>query len=285
VTVRACVVGSTNVDLVMQVPHLPGAGETVVGASARREPGGKGGNQAVALARLGASVRFVSAVGADDEGAWSLARLREEGVGVEDVAQVDAPTGLAVVTVDAQGENCIVVASGANSHVVAPAAIDADVVLLSLEVPLTTVAAAAAAARACDAVVVLNAAPARPLPGALLDVVDVLVVNEPEWHALGRPSSGQVVVTLGAAGCRVIQDGTSTALAAVPVEVVDSTGAGDCFAAALSYALASGQPLEQAASLAVRAAAVCVTRPGARGGLPTLAEVTALRGTGGTAPT
>jgi ribokinase len=273
VTVRACVVGSTNVDLVLQVPSLPRAGETLLGAAARREAGGKGANQAVALARLGAAVSFVSAVGTDADGDWSLEQLQAEGVDVAAVARVDAPTGLAVVMVDAVGENSIVVSPGANALVAAPTALAADVLLLSLEVPLETVAAAAAVGRRAGVPVVLNAAPAAALPAALLDDVDVLVVNENEWEALGRPTDGRVVVTLGAAGCRVLEEGRSVDVPAVPVDVVDTTGAGDCFAAALALGIGSGQPLVEAVPLAVRAAALSVTKPGARGGLPRLADV------------
>jgi ribokinase len=273
VTVRACVVGSTNVDLVLRVPSLPVPGETLLGASVRREAGGKGANQAVALARLGASVRLISAVGRDADGDWSVGQLVAESVPVEDVARVDVATGLAVVMVDAAGENCIVVSPGANDLVAAPAVIEADVLLLSLEVPLTTVMAAAATGRAAGVPVVLNAAPAQPLPAALLDIVDVLVVNATEWEALGRPSGGRVVVTLGAAGCRVLEDGRSTDLAAVPVEVVDTTGAGDCFAAALALGIGSGWDVSSSVALAVRAAAQSVTAAGARGGLPRAADV------------
>ena len=270
---RACVVGSTNVDLVLHVPSLPRPGETLLGAGARREAGGKGANQAVALARLGASVSFVSAVGADADGDWSLTQLRDEGVGVDGVAVVDAPTGLAVVMVDAVGENSIVVSPGANDLVAAPLSVDEDVLLLSLEVPLAAVTAAARAGRAAGVPVVLNAAPAQPLPEDLLAAVDVLVVNETEWAALGRPTTGRVVVTLGPAGCRVLEHGRSADVPAVPVEVVDTTGAGDCFAAAVALGIGSGQTLAEAVPLAARAASLSVTRAGARGGLPRLADL------------
>ena len=272
--VRACVVGSTNVDLVLPVRALPVPGETVLGGDARREPGGKGGNQAVALARLGAQVRFVSAVGDDPDGWWSRAQLADAGVEVTDVATVGAPTGLAVVVVDATGENHIVVSPGANAQVVAPTHLDADVLLLSLEVPLATVAAAASTARRLAVPVVLNAAPAQPLPAELLADVDVLVVNETEWAALDEPAIPAAVVTRGARGCLVVEGGGAWELPAVPVErVVDTTGAGDCFAAALSWALGWGQSLGDAARFASRAAALSVTAAGARGGLPTQAEV------------
>ena len=271
--VRAVVVGSTNVDLVLPVPSLPRPGETVLGSAVRRLAGGKGGNQAVALARLGAQVRFVSAVGDDADGTWSLEQLVAEGVDVGGVARVDAPTGLAVVAVDPAGENSIVVAPGANAHVTAPTTVDADVLLLSLEVPLSTVSTAAAATRAP---VVLNAAPAQELPADLLAEVDVLVVNESEWEALGGRVPGAVVVTLGSRGCRVLEGRREVHVPAVPVEAVDTTGAGDCFAAALAYGVARGWQLPDAAVFAGRAAALSVRVAGARAGLPTLAEVEAV---------
>jgi ribokinase len=273
VTTRACVVGSTNVDLVLRVPALPSAGETVLGSDAERQPGGKGGNQAVALARLGAAVSFVSAVGSDADGLWSLDLLRAEGIDTTEVALVEGPTGLAVVVVDGHGENAIVLSPGANAMVRPPNGLEADVLLLSLEVPVGTVTAAAALGRQQGVPVVLNAAPAQPLPAALLDAVDVLVVNETEWEALGRPTSGQVVITLGSRGCRLLEAGRESHLPAVPVEAVDTTGAGDCFAGALAFGLGSGQSLHEAAALATRAAAISVTAPGARGGLPTLEQV------------
>jgi len=271
---RALVVGSTNVDLVLAVRSLPRPGETALATGRRREAGGKGANQAVALARLGASVRLVSAVGDDEDGRWSLAQLA--GVDTGGVAVVDAPTGHAVVMVDASGENSIVVTPGANALVAAPDVVAAEVVLLSLEVPLEVVVATAATARAAGVPVVLNAAPAQELPASLLADVDLLVVNEEEWDALGRPSAGAVVVTLGSKGCLVLESGGERRVAAVPVDAVDTTGAGDCFSAALAYGVAQGWPLERSALFATRVAACSVRRPGARGGMPTLAEVSAL---------
>jgi ribokinase len=273
-TVRACVVGSTNVDLVHDVPVLPRPGETVLSPSWRREGGGKGANQAVGLSRLGAQVRFVSAVGDDEPGRWSLDLLRGAGLDVADVRVTPAPTGQALVLVDPHGENCIVVSPGANLFVTAPEHLDADVLLLSLEVPLGVVEHAAVVARRSDVPVVLNAAPAQPLPATLLDAVDVLVVNETEWTALGEPALPAVVVTRGARGCVVLEGGRAAELPAVPVaDVVDTTGAGDCFAAALAWGLGSGLELGDAARFAARAAALSVTAPGARGGLPTHDEV------------
>ncbi|MFN2539315.1 MAG: ribokinase [Mycobacteriales bacterium] len=261
--IRALVVGSTNIDLVLSVTALPAAGETVLATSAVRLAGGKGANQAVALARLGAEVMLGSCVGDDGDGRWSLAELAAEGVtGV--AVHPTAPTGLAVVMVDAVGENSIVVSPGANAFV-APVDADVDVVLLSLEVPLPTVAETA---RLATAPVVLNAAPWQPLASALLADVDVLVVNEVEAAHLGEVSS-HLVVTLGASGAVV--DGTH--VPAESVQAVDTTGAGDCFAAALAFQVGLRTDLVDAAAFACRAAGLSVGYLGARAGMPTLAQL------------
>jgi ribokinase len=268
VSLRALVVGSTNVDIVLSVPSLPHPGETVLASSRRREAGGKGANQAVALARLGAEVYLVSAVGDDEDGRWSLEQLG--GLDASGVAVVHEPTGSALVLVDPVGENSIIVTAGANAHVRAPGSVEADVLLLSLEVPLDVVEKAA---RVATCPVVLNAAPAQPLPASLLESVDVLVVNDEEWAALGRPRTGTVVVTLGAEGCLVVRDGAEEHVPAVPTEVVDTTGAGDCFSAALAFGVAQQWELDESVRFAVRAASLSVRRPGARGGLPTLDDL------------
>lgn len=281
---RACVVGSTNVDLVLEVPALPLPGETALAVASRRSAGGKGANQAAALARLGCEVRFVSAVGDDEPGHWSLAQLAVEGIDLSAVPALSGiPTGLAVVVVDSSGENSIVVAPGANSHVLAPSSYDGlDVLLLSLEVPLTTVTDAALGARAAGVPVVLNAAPARPLPSALLRSLDVLVLNEHELAFLGVSAEGlraqgpgSVVVTQGAAGCLVVDASGTRALAATRSQVVDTTGAGDCFAAALACGLGSGWSLDRSAHLAVVAAGLSIGGRGARGGLPSWEQLSA----------
>ena len=274
---RACVVGSTNVDLVLAVPVLPRPGETLLSHGSRRGAGGKGANQAVALARLGADVRFVSAVGDDEPGTWSLGELAAEGVDLSGVMVLPGiATGLAVVVVDGAGENLIVVAAGANSHVTPPPSYAGlDVVLLSLEIPLETVITAAEGARAAGVPVVLNAAPALALPGPLLRALDVIVLNEHELDFLGLGAAAlradgpdAVVVTRGAAGCLVVDaDGTRT-VAAIPSDVVDTTGAGDCFAAALACGVGRRWSLDRSVRLAVTAAGMSVRAPGARGGLP-----------------
>lgn len=292
---RAVVVGSLNMDLVLSVPALPSRGQTLLSRSRDRLPGGKGANQAVALSRLGAGVAMVGAVGHDPDGAELLAALEAAGVSTRHVSRRPLdPTGLAVVCVAPDGDNAIVVASGANATVgpgevaaAAPALAGAGLLLLQLEIPPETVLAAARAGREAGALVVLNAAPARELPAGLLAEVDVLVVNAGEAAELagdGDPRDaatrllGQgpatVVVTLGGEGCLVAKDRGMARLPADPVQVVDTTGAGDCFAAALGFGLAEGRDSRAAARFATAAAALAVTRPGAQA-TPTAAEVAA----------
>lgn len=274
------VVGSINVDVVVRVPRLPDPGETVTGSSVERLPGGKGANQAAALARLGVSTALASAVGDDPDGALSLTAL--DGVDVTAVRTVDAPTGLAFITVEENGENTIVVVSGANRYVQPPRSCRALVV--QLEIPMDVVAASVAAA---DGLVVLNAAPATTLPADLLGGVDVLVVNESEalvvadratvteaLTALVPRVRGGVVVTLGAAGCLVATGSDRVAVPSPSVTAVDSVGAGDAFVAALTWQLLVGATLVDAAAVACTAGALSVTRHGARSS-PTRAELDA----------
>jgi ribokinase len=295
---RAVVVGSLNMDLVLGVPELPGRGQTLLSRSLDRSPGGKGANQAVALARLGAGVEMVGAVGTDGDGAALLGALQAAGVSTRFVAERPAaPTGLAVVCVDSRGDNAIVVAPGANAtlgpadvRAAAAALHHAEVVLLQLEVPLEGVLAAARLGGEHGALVVLNAAPATTLPRDVLAAVGVLVVNQGEAAALGgRGAPGEVAarlreegpevvaVTLGGDGCVVADERGVASLPAYRVPVVDTTGAGDCFAAALGLGLAEGRPARQAARLASAAAALAVTRRGAQA-MPTRAEVEHLAG-------
>ena len=278
--VRALVVGSVNVDLHVRVPDHPRPGETVLASAFDRLPGGKGGNQAAALARLGARVRLHAAVGDDADGQWSLDQLAGAGVDISTVVRCAGPaTGCAVVMVEDGGGNRIVVVPGANVELPAVTSVgDVDVVVAQLEVPVDVVSDALAAARRAGVLTVLNAAPALPLPAAVLADVDVLVVNGPELAVLaadGDPAdlARAVVVTLGADGATVYADGGVVRVPAPSVDVVDTTGAGDCFVAALAFDLARGHHVTQAAEFACRAAALSVTGLGARGALPTLAEV------------
>ena len=271
---RVAVVGSLNLDLVARVDRLPRPGETVTDAGFARVPGGKGANQAVAAARLGADVSMIGCVGDDAFAREALAGLEEAGVDVTAVRTVDTPTGVAVIVVAADGENTIVVAPGANTRLRADDAVraaDADVTLAQLEVPLEAVLAAARHAR----FFCLNAAPARgPLPGDL--AADLLVVNEYELEAIGTPPSRLVAVTQGAEGAVLLADGEEIARARPPlVNAVDGTAAGDAFCAQLAIALQGGVAPEDALARACAAGAVAASRFGAQPSLPTAAEVDA----------
>lgn len=292
-TGRVVVVGSANLDLVVDVPRPPQAGETVLGGRLRRSPGGKGANQAVAAAYAGgADTTFVGALGEDEGADLILVSLGGAGVRTDLIERADAPTGTAFVTVSPDGENAIVVAPGANDHVrigTAQAAriAEADVVLAQLEIPVDVVVAAAAA-RDKNAWMILNAAPSRELPDSLWDVLDLLVVNEHEAADLaGEPEKllrrvPAVVVTLGGDGCVVLRrDHEPVRIPGIPVGVVDTTGAGDTFCGVLAAALAQGRDLTEAAERATAAGALAVTRPGAQAAVPTVDEVAAL---GGKAP-
>ncbi|RSD09404.1 ribokinase [Amycolatopsis eburnea] len=289
-TGRVVVVGSANVDLAVDVTRVPRAGETVLGDRLRRSPGGKGANQAVAAALAGgADTSFVAALGEDEGADLILVSLGGAGVRTDLVERADAPTGTGFITVAPDGENAIVVAPGANEHVKIGAAqadriAEADVVLAQLEIPLDVVAAAAAAKRP-GARLILNAAPSRELPDSLWEVVDVLVVNEHEAADLaGEPEKllkrvPAVVVTLGGEGCAVLRRGEEPVrIPGIPVDVVDTTGAGDTFCGVLAAALAHGHDLPDAARRAGTAAALAVTRPGAQAAVPTAAEVAELEG-------
>lgn len=279
------VVGSANVDLAVDVPRVPKAGETVLGARLRRSPGGKGANQAVAAAfACGADTTFVGALGEDEGADLLLVSLGGAGVRTDLVERAEAPTGTAFITVSPDGENAIVVAPGANDHVVigpaqAARIAEADVVLAQLEIPLDVVAAAAAA-REKNARMILNAAPSRELPESLWAVLDILVVNEHEAADLaGEPEKllervPAVVVTLGGEGCVILRrDQEPLRIPGFPVDVVDTTGAGDTFCGVLAAALAQGEDLPAAAIRASVAGALAVTRPGAQAAVPSQDEV------------
>jgi len=264
------VVGSVNLDLVARCERLPRAGETVTDASFDRVPGGKGANQAVACARLGARVRFVGAVGRDPFADEALAGLREAGVEL-DLRKVDAPTGVALILVDAAGENQIVVAPGANATLGAVELPSSDAVLCQLEIPDEAVVSAWQGA---TGVFCLNAAPARPVA---VDP-DLTVVNRYELEALTR-RDGLVAVTLGAEGAILLEDGEEVARAEPPpVTAVDGTAAGDAFTAALLVSLLEERPREEALRRACAAGAIAASRFGAQPSLPTADELDAILG-------
>jgi ribokinase len=266
---RLTVVGSINLDLVVSTERLPRPGETVSGARFSRVPGGKGANQAVAAARLGADVRMIGCVGRDELADDALAGLREAGVEERWLA-TDAPTGIALVTVDAAGETTIVVAPGANAELRPENLVvdDTDAVLCQQEIPAETVVRAAELAPRFF----LNAAPARD--GA--PEAELTIVNRLELEALGeRP--GLVCLTLGAEGAVLLEDGEEVARAQPPaVEAVDGTGAGDAFTACLVVSLLEGRTREESLRRACAAGALAASRFGAQTSLPTAEEVDAL---------
>jgi ribokinase len=304
------VVGSLNADLVVMVRRFPGVGETITGHDFTVFPGGKGANQAFAAGRLGAGdvpVRMVGQVGQDAYGTWLARNLADAGVDVSHVrVDADAPTGLALITVDAAGQNQIVVVPGANGtfdpgalsvshHAIA----DAAVLLLQLEVPLPTVQTAARIAREGGALVVLDPAPARVVADVLLRSIDYLTPNESELSVLtgGAPQSSlrrgeavtrarqliarglkNVVVKMGRQGVLLVTESAELLQPAFPVEAVDTTAAGDAFNAGLAFALARGLDATEALRVAAATAAVSVTRRGAQPSMPSRAEVEALLG-------
>jgi ribokinase len=262
---RIVVVGSVNLDLVVRVEHLPEPGETVGGGTFARVPGGKGANQAVACARLGAQVTMVAAVGRDPFAEEALAGLREAGVTLE-LHETDRPTGVAVIQVDGSGETTIAVAPGANAALGAVELPAHDAVLCQLEVPD---AAVLSAWEGCSGLFCLNAAPARPVA---VDA-ELTVVNRHELEALVR-RDGLVALTLGAEGAVLLDDGEEIARAAAPpVEAVDGTAAGDAFTACLLVSLLEGRDEKEALRRACAAGAVAASRFGAQPSLPTAAEV------------
>ena len=266
---RLTVVGSINLDLVAQVDRLPRPGETVRGARFSRVPGGKGANQAVAAARLGAEVALVGCVGRDDLAGEALSGLRAAAV-EERWLEKDAPTGVALVTVDAGGETTIVVAPGANEELL-PDDLELgsdDAVLCQQEIPAETVARASELAPRFF----LNAAPARRgAPDA-----ELTVVNRLELEALGE-RRGLVCLTLGAEGAVLLEDGEEVARAEPPpVEAVDGTAAGDAFTACLVVSLLEARSREDSLRRACAAGALAASRFGAQTSLPTAEEVDAL---------
>jgi ribokinase len=266
--VRLTVVGSVNLDLVARCERLPRAGETLTDATFARHPGGKGANQAVAAARLGADVTFVGSVGDDAFAEEALTGLRE--AGVETLLQRGGTTGVALIVVDDEGENTIVVAPGANSALHDPQA--GGAVLCQLEIPIGAVEAAAARAERFF----LNAAPARPVPAGLVREAELVAVNRYELDALPE-APALTALTLGAEGAVLLERGEEVARAAAPkVEAVDGTAAGDAFTACLVVSLLEEREPEEALRRACAGGAIAASRPGAQPSLPTADEVDAM---------
>lgn len=267
------VVGSINADLVVQMPKLPGRGETVSSAEPAWFPGGKGANQAVAAARMGGNVYMFGAIGADEPGQMCLSALKQSGVNVDAVVTALSPTSTALVMVEHSGENQIVVTDGANQHASFDAAqiSSADAVIVQFEIPESVIVEVGKAAKGIFCV---NAAPVRELSDELASLIDVLIVNEHEFAQLGEPKSGLVIVTAGAKEVVAYQNGDIVAKSQPPkVEALDTVGAGDTFVGAFVVAYASGKTVPDALDLACAASALSTLKLGAQSGMPTASEV------------
>ena len=298
---KIVVVGSLNMDLVIQVPEIPKPGETMLGYNFGSFPGGKGANQAVAAARLGAAVTMIGQVGDDPYGEILVGNLASEGVNTEHISiDGNSATGVAMIAVDEQGQNSIVVASGANFSLTAEQIQSAwekigeiDILVMPLETPLETIFQAAKLARVQNVRVVLNPAPARSLDPDLLSMIDILIPNEHEvLQIAGYIDNGDltveesarilinqgvntVVITLGENGVMIVDEKLGvTTIPAFKVDVLDTTAAGDSFVAALAVGLVEGKSLIDACSFANAAGAITVTRMGAQPSLPTRREIT-----------
>jgi ribokinase len=296
---KITVIGSSNTDLVAKAPTLPAPGETVLGSEFIIAPGGKGANQAVAIARLGGDVTFVAKLGTDDFGDQALENFRRDGIDTEFVFRDrESPSGVALIFVDDGGENMIIAAQGANAKL-SPGDIDrsqaaiegADMVVLQLETPLETVEYAVAIAAEKDVPVLLNPAPGRQLEPHLIEKIDCLTPNETEAEILtgikvtddsaaGKAGAkllglgaGSVVVTMGKRGAMLIAREESSLIPGFIVDAVDATAAGDAFTGGLAYALASGRDLKGAVKFANAVAALAVTRMGAQPSMPTREEL------------
>ena len=296
---KIVIVGSSNTDMVVRCTRMPRPGETVLGGEFMMNPGGKGANQAVAVARLGGNAFFVGMVGDDIFGSQTRSQLAGEGIDVSFfVFAAGCASGVALINVDAEGENSISVASGANARLmpsdieaVSGVIVGAGILLMQLEVPVETVAYAARLAKSHGVTVVLNPAPAPAdtLPPELLENVDILIPNRTELEMIsGHDCSGSVdeaveslagigvgtlVVTLGSKGALICRNGERRLMPAFKVKPVDTTAAGDTFCGALCVALAEGRPIDEAVTFGNLAASITVTRAGAQNAIPTRAEV------------
>lgn len=288
---KVVVVGSINMDLVFRTAKRPDLGETVKGIDFNQFPGGKGANQGVAAARLGAEVYMVGKVGKDPYGQELLNCLKREGVNTEKVKYGQKSTGLANIVVDEQGQNTIITIEGANGEV-NPEDIDeelfsqGDIALFQLEIPIETVVHGVKLAKKRGATVILDPAPVRELPLEIYQYIDIIKPNEGEALALTKEGDIQsaaawlinkgvkkVVITLGEKGAVLFAENLQKEFPAPKVSVVDTTAAGDSFSGALALALSKGEELEKAIQFATKVGSITVTKLGAQSSLPTLAQV------------
>lgn len=282
-----CVVGSANLDLVTTVDHLVRPGETILALGYQEHPGGKGLNQAVACARMGAQTAFVGCVGQDAAGAQLMEVMAEEKINTDAVERGNDPAGRAFISVDANGENNIIVVPGSNANLRAGHGVEiiakSKVVLAQLEIPLDAVFKAFAAARRSGAVTVLNPAPVRELPDELLKLCDYVVPNQVEAQHIGGVARclslgvKAVITTLGANGVQIDSSVGSEKIGSIQVTAIDTTAAGDAFLGGFCSSLASGASVKEAVRVGAIAGAVAVTREGAVPSLPNAVEVNARR--------
>lgn len=296
---KIIVAGSMNMDMVVKTSHIPRPGETVLGGSFFMNPGGKGANQAIAVARLGGDVAFIGKMGDDIFGKQSAQLFEEEGVNTQGIVSDAAlPSGIALITVDQKGENSIVVAPGANANLKATDVEkaltyypDAALLLIQLEIPMDTVAYTAKRAKEKGMKIILNPAPANELPKEVFELMDIITPNESEAEMLSgiriadldsaeqaarkiqAKGPKQVIITMGKQGAAVLEDDAFFHVPAPSVETIDTTAAGDVFNGALAVAIAEGKPLREATNFACRAAAIAVTRLGAQSSIPYRNEV------------
>ena len=287
------VIGSSNTDMTVKTKELPRPGETVLGGVFTMGAGGKGANQAVAAQRLGGNVKFICKVGKDIFGDNSIAQYKKEGLDVSGILRSDQPSGVALISVDQHAENCIVVASGANGDLT-EADIDScekelkecGILLLQLETPIPSVLKAARIAHEAGATVVLNPAPACPLPEEIFKYIDLFIPNETELSsfcgipvtdiasaekaaaAMQEKGVGKLIVTMGSKGALILENGPAVFVPAKKVKAIDTTAAGDTFCGALCVAVSEGKTLKEAAEFACAAAALTVQKMGAQNSIP-----------------
>ncbi|MGZ4962112.1 MAG: ribokinase [Limisphaerales bacterium] len=304
------VVGSSCTDMVIRVDRLPRVGETVLGGEFARTPGGKGANQAVGAVRAGGSVTFVGCIGLDEMGDKAVDGLKADGINMDYTVRTEsAPSGVALIFVGPDGQNSIAVASGSNGKLTAAdlkksckAFSDASVMLLQLETPLKTVESAAEIASESGARIILNPAPAQPLPASLLERLFLITPNEMEAELLtgvrvtdigaAAKAAGilmakgvkNVIITMGSAGAYVATKDINQMVPSFKVKAIDTVAAGDVFNGALAVALAEGKSMLESTRFANAAAAIAVTRPGAQASAPTRKEIEQMLATGKTRP-